>query len=141
MENTVIQHTFLKLDQSKKKQIFNKNLRTPKKTPDLVKKTVAATLVKTTLTSNWQWKAFPFNRVGVCHKRCTARKRQSVLHGACLSFYSQCCNVCSFQRVMREERFWTTQVVYLCRLGLLQTSTATRPVATGAFRGQCQWRN
>jgi len=32
MENTVIQHTFLKLDQSKKKQIFNKNPRTPDKT-------------------------------------------------------------------------------------------------------------
>jgi len=35
MENTVIQHTFLKSDQSQKTQIFNKNPRTP----DLVKKT------------------------------------------------------------------------------------------------------
>jgi len=32
MENTVIQHTFLKFDQSKKKQIFNENPRTPDKT-------------------------------------------------------------------------------------------------------------
>jgi len=32
MENTVIQHTFLIFDQSKKKQIFNKNPRTPDKT-------------------------------------------------------------------------------------------------------------
>jgi len=34
MENTVIQHsnTFLKFDQSKKTQIFNKNPRTPDKT-------------------------------------------------------------------------------------------------------------
>jgi len=41
MENTVIQHTFLKFDRSKKKQIFNKNPRTPdeaEKNPDLVKK-------------------------------------------------------------------------------------------------------
>jgi len=29
MENTVIQHTFLKFEQSKKKLIFNKNPRTP----------------------------------------------------------------------------------------------------------------
>jgi len=42
MENTAIQHTFLKFDQSQKKQIFNKNSRTPDKTEkktDLVKKT------------------------------------------------------------------------------------------------------
>jgi len=31
MENAVIQHTFLKFDQSKKKQIFNKNPRTSNK--------------------------------------------------------------------------------------------------------------
>jgi len=32
METTVIQHTFLKFDQSQKTQIFNKNPRTPDKT-------------------------------------------------------------------------------------------------------------
>jgi len=31
MENAVIQHTFLKFDQGKKKQIFNKNPRTSNK--------------------------------------------------------------------------------------------------------------
>jgi len=32
MENAVIQQTFLKFDQSEKKQIFNKNSRTPDET-------------------------------------------------------------------------------------------------------------
>jgi len=32
MENTVIQHTSIKFDQSQKKQIFNKNPTTPDKT-------------------------------------------------------------------------------------------------------------
>jgi len=32
MENTVIQHAFLKFNQSQKSQIFNENLRTPDKT-------------------------------------------------------------------------------------------------------------
>jgi len=32
MENAVIQHTFLKFDQSQKIQIFNKNPRTPDET-------------------------------------------------------------------------------------------------------------
>ena len=44
MENTVIQHSFLKSDQSKKKQILNNNPRTPdkiEKPPDLVKKNIS----------------------------------------------------------------------------------------------------
>jgi len=46
MENTVIQHTFLKFDQSQKNRFFKKpqNPRQNRKTPDLVKKTAVATL-------------------------------------------------------------------------------------------------
>ena len=49
MENAVMQHTFLKSDKSKEKQIFNKNPRTPVKTEkktDLVKKNSSGNTAK-----------------------------------------------------------------------------------------------
>ena len=52
MENTVIRHTFLKFDQSRKAPVFNKNPRTPDKTENprsSEKKTAVATLVFSTV--------------------------------------------------------------------------------------------